>query len=35
MLRASKGLMEVFYLYPPPFIWALQRSSRVWNPARG
>ena len=23
--------MEVFYLYPTPFIWALQRSSRVWN----
>ena len=30
-IAISKGLMEVFYLYPPPFIWALQRSSRVWN----
>ena len=30
-IAVSKGLMEVFYLYPPPFIWALQRSSRVWN----
>ncbi len=30
-IAISKGLMEVFYLYPPPFIWALQRSSRVWT----
>ena len=30
-IAISKGLMEVFYLYPPPFIWALQRSGRIWN----
>ena len=27
----SHALMEIFQLYPPPFVWALQRSDRVWR----
>ena len=30
-VAASHALMEVFHLYPPPFIWVLQRSDRVWS----
>ena len=30
-VAASHALMEIFHLYPPPFVWALQRSGRVWR----
>ena len=30
-IAASHALMEVFHLWPPPFVWALQRSGRVWR----
>ena len=30
-VAASHALMEVFHLYPPPFVWALQHSNRVWR----
>lgn len=30
-VAASHALMEIFHLYPPPFVWALQRSERVWR----
>ena len=30
-VAASHALMELFHLYPPPFVWALQRSDRVWR----
>ena len=30
-VAASHALMEIFHLYPPPFVWALQHSARVWR----
>ena len=30
-MAASHALMELFHLYPAPFVWALQRSDRVWR----
>ena len=30
-VAASHALMEIFHLYPRPFVWALQRSDRVWK----